>query len=70
MLTYFFPITFIQFALFFLILSKSKSNYEQLVESYDEKAADQVNNGLRKFGYGLLACSFLLVVGNLIFSNY
>jgi flagellar biosynthesis protein FlhB len=53
------PISFTIFAIFFLILSKSKKNYQKLVENNDEKFANQVNKTLKIGGYLLLVCSFL-----------
>jgi hypothetical protein len=52
------------FAIFFLILSKSKKNYQKLVENNDEKFAKRVNKILKTCGYLLLACSLFWLAGN------
>jgi hypothetical protein len=57
MLNTFFPISFMLFAVFFLFLSKSKKNYEKLVENNSEKFAGRVNKGLNVSGWLLLSCS-------------
>jgi flagellar biosynthesis/type III secretory pathway M-ring protein FliF/YscJ len=62
MSNYILPISFIIFAIFFLILSKSKKNYQKLVENNDEKFANQVNKTLKIGGALLLACSFIWLI--------
>ena len=56
-----FPIMFIVFGTFSLTLSKSKNNYQKLVENNGEKFAEQVNKYLKISGYLLLICSALLI---------
>ncbi|MCD4763206.1 MAG: hypothetical protein K8R28_04175 [Desulfobacterales bacterium] len=58
------PVSFIMFAIFFLVLSKSKKNYQKLVENNDEKFANQVNKTLKTGGYLLIVCSLLWLAGN------
>ena len=57
MVDYIFPIMFIFFAIFSLTLSKSKKNYQKLVEDNGEDFADRVNKYLMLGGYFLLICS-------------
>ena len=57
-----FPILFAIFAIFFLLLSSSKKNYQRLVENNDEKFAKKVNKALKVCASLLLACSFLWAV--------
>ena len=64
MLNFIFQVSFIMFAIFFLILSKSKKNYQKLVENNDEKFAKRVNKTLKTCGYLLLACSLFWLAGN------
>ena len=64
MLNFIFPVSFIMFAIFFLILSKSKKNYQKLVENNGEKFANQVNKTLKTGGYLLIVCSLLWLAGN------
>ncbi len=66
MLNYIFPSMFAFFAIFFLILSKSKKNYQKLVENNGEKFANKVNRGLRIGGYLLLVCSLLYFAINIL----
>lgn len=63
MLDFIFPISFTLFALFFLILSKSKKNYQKLVENNGEKFANRVNKGLKICGYLLLVFSLFWLIG-------
>ena len=58
------PVSFIMFAIFFLVLSKSKKNYRKLVENNGEKFANQVNKTLKTGGYLLIVCSLLWLAGN------
>ena len=58
------PVSFIMFAIFFLVLSKSKKNYQKLVENNGEKFANQVNKTLKTGGYLLIVCSLLWLAGN------
>ena len=60
------PVSFTMFAIFFLVLSKSKKNYQKLVENNGEKFANQVNKTLKTGGYLLLACSLFWLAGNFI----
>ena len=67
MLNFIFPVSFIMFAIFFLILSKSKKNYQKLVDSNGEKFATQISKYLNIGGYFLLIFSsiwllFLLII--------
>jgi len=57
MIDIFFPISFMLFGIFFLVLSRSKKNYEKLVENNGEKFAGRVNKGLNVSGWLLLTCS-------------
>ena len=66
MLDFIFPISFVLFAIFFLILSNSKKNYQKLVENNDEKFANKANKGLKICGYLLLICSLFWVIGKFI----
>ena len=66
MLDFIFPVSFALFAIFFLILSNSKKNYQKLVENNGEKFANKVNKGLKICGYLLLVCSLFWLVGNFI----
>jgi len=52
------------FAIFFLVLSKSKKNYQKLVENNGEKFANQVNKTLKTGSYLLIVCSLLWLAGN------
>jgi isoprenylcysteine carboxyl methyltransferase (ICMT) family protein YpbQ len=63
----FFPISFILFATFFLFLSKSKKNYQKIVESNGEEFAVRVNKGLKVCGYLLLICSIVWLLSDLLF---
>lgn len=63
MLDLIFPISFTLFAIFFLILSKSKNNYQKLVENNGEKFANRVNKGLKICGYLLLVFSLFWLAG-------
>jgi hypothetical protein len=67
MLNIIFPISFILFAAFLLFLSKSKKNYQKLVESNSEKFAGRVNKGLKVCGYLLLTCSIVWLLSDLLF---
>jgi len=58
------PVSFTMFAIFFLVLSKSKKNYQKLVENNGEKLANQVNKTLKTGGYLLIVCSLLWLAGN------
>jgi hypothetical protein len=58
------PVSFTMFAIFFLVLSKSKKNYQKLVENNGEKFANQVNKTLKTGGYLLIVCSLLWLAGN------
>ena len=67
MLNFIFPVSFIMFAIFFLILSKSKKNYQKLVDSNGEKFATQISKYLNIGGFFLLIFSsiwllFLLII--------
>jgi len=67
MLNFIFSVLFIMFAIFFLILSKSKKNYQKLVDSNGEKFATQISKYLNIGGYFLLIFSsiwllFLLII--------
>ncbi len=57
MLNFIFPVLFILFAIFFIVMSKSQRNYEKLVENNGEKFANQVTKYGRVCGYLLLVCS-------------
>ena len=57
MLDLFFPFSFTLFAIIFLLLSKSKKNYQKLVKNNGEQFANKVNNSLKICGYLLLICS-------------
>jgi len=59
MLTYIFSFSSLIFAIFFLTLSKSETNYKKLVDNNGEKFAKQVNKGLMVGGYLLLICSLI-----------
>lgn len=65
MLDFIFPALFAVFAVFFLILSKSKKNYQKLVENNGEDFANKVNKGLKIGAYILLICSlfYIAIVG-------
>lgn len=63
----YFPISFILFATFFLFLSKSKKNYQKLVESNGEKFAGRINKGLKVCGYLLLICSIVWLLLDALF---
>ncbi len=67
MLNILFPISFILFATFFLLLSKSKKNHQKLVESSGEKFAGRVNKGLKVCGYLLLICSIVWLLLDFLF---
>ena len=54
---YIFPGMFIIFAIFSLILSKSKKNYQKLVENNGEEFANRINKVLKFGGYLLFICS-------------
>jgi len=58
-MSFIFPLSFVLFAVFFLILSTSKKNYQKLVENNGEKFAKNVNKGLKVCGCLLLICSLL-----------
>ena len=58
------PVSFTMFAIFFLVLSKSKKNYQKLVENNGEKFANQVNKTLKTGSYLLIVCSLLWLAGN------
>jgi len=46
-----------------LLFSRSKKNYEKLVENHGEEFAKKVNKTLKICGYGLLACAgFWLII--------
>jgi hypothetical protein len=64
MLNFILPVSFTMFAIFFLVLSKSKKNYQKLVENNGEKFANQVNKTLKTGGYLLLVCSLFWLAGN------
>lgn len=66
MLDFIFPVSFTLFAIFFLILSKSKKNYQKLVENNGEKFANKVNKSLKICGYLLLVCSLFWLAGSFI----
>ena len=66
MFDFIFPVSFALFAIFFLILSNSKMNYQKLVENNGEKFANKVNKGLKICGYLLMICSLYWLVGNFI----
>jgi hypothetical protein len=66
MLDFIFPISFALFAIFFLILSNSKKNYQKMVENNDENFANKVNKGLKICGYLLLVCSLFWLASNFI----
>ena len=57
-------VSFTLFAIFFIILSKSKKNYKKLVKNNGEKFANKVNKGLTICGYLLLICSMFWLVNN------
>jgi isoprenylcysteine carboxyl methyltransferase (ICMT) family protein YpbQ len=67
MLNIFFPVSFIIFATFFLFLSKSKKNYQKLVESNGEEFAVRVNKVLKVCGYLLLSCSIVWLLSDLLY---
>ena len=67
MLNIIFPISFILIAAFLLFLSKSKKNYQKLVESNGEKFAGRVNKGLKVCGYLLLICSIVWLLLDFLF---
>ena len=67
MLNIFLPISFILIGTFSLFLSKSKKNYQKLVESNGEKFAGQVNKGLKVCGYLLLICSIVWFLLDFLF---
>jgi uncharacterized membrane protein YkvI len=66
MLDYIFPIMFLFSAIFFVTLSKSKKNYQKLVESNGEDFANWVNKYLKFGGYFLLICSVIWLGFNLL----
>jgi isoprenylcysteine carboxyl methyltransferase (ICMT) family protein YpbQ len=57
MADYIFPLMFTVFAIFSLALSKSKKNYQKLVEDNGQDFANKVNKYLKLGGYLLLICS-------------
>ena len=59
MVDYIFPVMFLFFATFSVILSKSKKNYQKLAESNGEDFANRVNKYLKFGGYLLLICSVI-----------
>ncbi len=61
MLNYIFPIMFIIFGIFSLSLSKSKKNYQKLVEDNGENFANKINKILKICGYLLLIISVLSI---------
>jgi hypothetical protein len=65
MLNITFPISFILFATFFLVLSKNKKNYQKLVESNGKKFADRINKGLMLCGILLLICGVVWFLSDL-----
>jgi isoprenylcysteine carboxyl methyltransferase (ICMT) family protein YpbQ len=69
MIDYIFPIIFILFAIFALVLSKSKTNYQKLVENNGEDFANKVNKYLKVGGYLLFICSILWICFNFFSSN-
>jgi hypothetical protein len=69
MLNIFLPISFVILAIFFLLLSKSKKNYQKLVESSGEKFASQITRGLKVCGYLIFICSVIWLSFNYIFQN-
>lgn len=64
MLDIFFSISFFIFGIFCLFLSKSKKNYQKLVEGNGEKFASRVNKGIKLGAYLLLIASISLVLLN------
>ena len=64
MLDLVFPALFAVFSIFFILLSKSKKNYQKLAENNGEEFANKVNRGLRIGGYSLLICSLLYLAIN------
>ncbi len=63
-MNFIFPVLFILFAIFFLILSKNKKNYQKLIENNGEKFANKINKGLKVCGYLLLICSLFWLAVN------
>jgi hypothetical protein len=57
MLSLILPLCFILFAVIFIVFSKSRSNYQKLVNNYGEDFANKVNKNLKVCGYLLLICS-------------
>ena len=57
MLSLILPICFILFAVLFIVFSKSRKNYQKLVNNYGEDFANKVNKHLKVCGYLLLICS-------------
>jgi len=67
MLNVLFPISFILFGTFFLVISKNKKNYQKLAASSGGKFADHVNRGLKTCGYLLLICSVIWLFLDFLF---
>jgi len=66
MLSLILSVFFILFAIFFLTLSKSKKNYQKLVQNTDEQFANKANKGLTICGYLLLLCSLFWLANTLL----
>jgi hypothetical protein len=62
MIDFIFPVSFAVFAIFFLILSSSKKNYQKMVDNNDEEFAKKVNKALKICGYLLLVLSIFWMV--------
>lgn len=54
MLSVIYPVSSMLFAVFFILLSKNKKNYQKLVESGGKKFADQTSKYLKIGGFLLL----------------
>jgi len=67
MIDFVFPVSLTLFAVFFIILSKSKKNFEKLVENNGEKFAKKVNNILKICGCLLLVCLLVWLVSHFFF---
>ena len=57
-------ISFVLFAVFFLVLSKSKKNYKKLVINNGKEFADKVTKGIAISGYLLMLISLLGLIVN------
>ena len=62
MIDFVFLLFFVLIAIFLLVLSTSKKNYQQIVESNGEKFAIRIKKGLRICGALLLICSLVWTI--------